>query len=276
MNGKIKNAFSEIHADERLKRETMEKLTARKKRMPLRYLAAPVLVVLALLITGHLYLTPVSYISIDINPSIELAVNTFDRVIGVTASNADGEKVLEGVSLLNLKYAKAMERLESAAGFAPYRNRYTEVTVIADSETDSEKIIETIHACSFGGENVACYSGSQEDQETAKAYGISFGKYRAYLELKSVDPEITVEEIRDLPMKTIREMITHCGEDDQDEEHHDGEEDTSHQGNGSGEDTTSHQGDGSDVEETPHRGNGNGEGHHGQRDGAAESADSSE
>ena len=37
------------------------------------------------------YMTPYSYVSLDVNPSIEYSLNRFDRVLDVTAVNDDGE-----------------------------------------------------------------------------------------------------------------------------------------------------------------------------------------
>ena len=45
--------------------------------------------------------TPVAYVSMDINPSVELAVNAFDTVIAVEAYNEDGKNILEGTNLVN-------------------------------------------------------------------------------------------------------------------------------------------------------------------------------
>ena len=51
---------------------------------------------LAVSIGGYSYIqTPVSYVSIDVNPSVELTLNRVDRVISATAFNGDGEAVLE-------------------------------------------------------------------------------------------------------------------------------------------------------------------------------------
>ena len=46
---------------------------------------------------------PVSYVSIDVNPSIELALNRFDRVVYAAAYNLEGEEILNGLSLKGKK-----------------------------------------------------------------------------------------------------------------------------------------------------------------------------
>jgi len=50
-------------------------------------------------VSAFAYFTPVSYVSLDINPSIEYSVNMFDRVIDATGVNDDGTELLDGVDL---------------------------------------------------------------------------------------------------------------------------------------------------------------------------------
>ncbi len=213
MSGKIKNAFSNIRADENLKRRTFESIiaTKEKKHMPLGYKLAPVMAVFAvftLFVFGGMYFTPVSYISIDINPSIELSVNTFDRVIRATASNKDGEKIINTVNLNNLNYVEALETLDDAENFINFTDSYTEITVISD---DSEDIIAKIENCDFNNQNMSFHSGDKELKQQALENEISFGKYRAYLELLEVNPSIEVKDVANLPMRAIREMIENDG-----------------------------------------------------------------
>ncbi len=49
------------------------------------------------------YAAPYSYVSLDVNPSIEFTVNRFDRVIRVKAVNDDGEELLKNINLNDLK-----------------------------------------------------------------------------------------------------------------------------------------------------------------------------
>ena len=64
--------------------------------------AASLLLVLGIGAGGYkLYYTPVSYLSIEINPSIQLSINIFDRVIGCEYFNNDGKIILEEVNVHN-------------------------------------------------------------------------------------------------------------------------------------------------------------------------------
>lgn len=96
-----------------------------------------------------------------------------------------------------------MKLFENTASIALYKDSYTEVTVISHNNRNNSQIVENIKSCGFSGENVFCYSGGKDCRKIAEENGISTDKYRAYSELKEVNPDITIEEIRALPMSTI-------------------------------------------------------------------------
>ncbi len=215
MNEKIKNAFFEIHAEETLKAKTFQTLTAKKskKSISIAYKLAPIVAIFILFIFGNMYFTPVSYISIDINPSIELSINIFNRVIAVSANNADGEEIINSINLNNQNYIEALEMLADTESFSNFTDSYTGITIISD---DSDEIISYIENCSFYNQNMSFYSANLELKEQALENDISFGKYRAYLELLEVNPTAQVDDIANLPMKVIRDMIENDGVLDED------------------------------------------------------------
>jgi hypothetical protein len=63
--------------------------------------AASLLFVLLSGTVSYAYYTPTSSVVVDINPSIELKVNRWDRILKTTALNKDGEKVLASLNIKN-------------------------------------------------------------------------------------------------------------------------------------------------------------------------------
>ncbi len=239
MNNKIQDAFSDVHASSDLKLKTFEKIVSNKKTYPMVYKLSPVFALLVLTIVSVIYFTPVSFISIDINPSVELEINSFGRVISVKAVNEDAKALIEDVNLTHLSYLEAIELLDSSNGFEEYSDSHTEITVISSNEDETQKIIENINDSSFSsGGNVECYSGDSKLKEEADLYDISFGKYRAYLELLALNPDINVDDIKDLPMKAINDIIDNGGVFDKEllpERGENSKGDNQGTGNGSGE-----------------------------------------
>lgn len=67
-----------------------------KMRRQMVSIAAVLVVALALGgVGGWAYFTPAGYVNVDINPSVELAFNMFDRVIRVEGVNDDGRELVE-------------------------------------------------------------------------------------------------------------------------------------------------------------------------------------
>ncbi|HEX2945683.1 MAG TPA: anti-sigma factor domain-containing protein [Clostridia bacterium] len=66
-------------------------------------IAAAALLALGTAYGAYSYAMPYSYVHLDINPSIELTANVYDRIIKVEALNEDGRKLLDG---RNLKHSR--------------------------------------------------------------------------------------------------------------------------------------------------------------------------
>ncbi|MGB4438556.1 MAG: hypothetical protein WBJ13_04875, partial [Sedimentibacter sp.] len=59
------------------------------------------------------YLTPYSYVSLDVNPSFEFSINRFDRVLEVKAVNDDAREVIEEISIEGLKNKEIQEAVKN-------------------------------------------------------------------------------------------------------------------------------------------------------------------
>lgn len=55
-------------------------------------------------IGAYAYYTPYTYVSLDVNPSIEYSVNRFEKVLSANGVNDDGTEIIHEISLDNLKY----------------------------------------------------------------------------------------------------------------------------------------------------------------------------
>lgn len=217
INEKIHAAFDEIHAEENLKTRTKEYLSMemsrqKKKSRPVvfRAAAAAACLLFVFVIGGSwMFLTPTAYISIDINPSLELGINRFDRVVSVEGFNDDGRDLADLLHIRFQNYNDAVETILNSQDIADYllQDAVMTVTVAGETETQHDEILENVESCVSDHENVSCHSGSVEEMHEAHDSGLSFGKYRALLELQELDPSITADDIRDLSMKEIYDMI---------------------------------------------------------------------
>ena len=215
MKRKIQETFDMIHADEKLKDRTREFL-AEAAGSPRGHSAALRLVpalCLTLILAGfggwQLYFRPVSVISIDINPSLELDVNRFDRVVDVKEYNEDGEKLSESLEILFMNYEDALEEIMADENVQTYLagDQVMSIVVTGEDEKKTQTVYSNVEACTRDQENTHCYHADSADLEGAHEAGLSYGKYMAYLELKELDPDIAPEDVQGMTMREIRDRI---------------------------------------------------------------------
>ena len=175
---------------------------------------AAVFACLLLALTGAggwlLYRTPVSFVSIDINPSFELALNRFGRVVGSTAYNDGGAEVLDGLSIRGLSCSDAIDVLAADPLFRSYVDSGARVvfTVVSDQEEALREAItggEGFHAC--GGQYVQADAYCLEQ---AHANGISVGKYYVYEELSQYGSDVTLEDCHHMSIAQLQDELARC------------------------------------------------------------------
>lgn len=244
MNHKIQRVFEPIHATEELKQNmtafVRQEAVKRKHKtsIPVKYaaLCSMVIVLFTCGIGGfYIYQTPVSYISIDVNPSVELALNRFDRVVTVATYNEDGTAVLENLDLKNKSYTEAVELLLADETFVSYLSEEARLsfTVVSGKE---EALLSGIKQCRGYDDTNADLSGANmELMEMAHHNGISIGKYQAFLELSQYDTTITAQDCQHMSMRELRDRISQYDDDQSDtQEPGSGHGNGNHNGRGRG------------------------------------------
>lgn len=155
-----------------------------------------------------LYFTPTAYISVDINPSLELAINRFDRVISVDAYNEDGAALAGTMALQNLDYRDALDEIMNNGVLDAYlEGGILSLTVAGENESQCDEIYQVMEDCAAGRGNVRCHIGSSESVAEAHDHEMSVGKYRAYLVLQELNPDLTPEEVQGMTMREIYQLI---------------------------------------------------------------------
>lgn len=270
MNDKIKAAFDTIHADENLKNSTRDFIAQKtrsytKRRSP-NYRIIPiaaVCLVLVLFAGVKLYFTPTTHINIDINPSLDLGINCFDRVISVSALNDDGKKLIETLDLKFASYDEALHRILDNQSIEALlsENELMTVTVIETNNAQCGNILSAVKDCTNDYSNVHCHSASSEQASAARGLGLSYERYLAYLELHALDPDITPEIIQSMTMREIRELTAQLTGDNgsSSDEHNSHDEHDDHNSSSDHEDHKTSP-TSSVTTETGHHGNGHGHG----------------
>ncbi|GFI61432.1 anti-sigma-I factor RsgI7 [Clostridiales bacterium] len=237
MNDRLKRTFSQIQAEEELKKSTREFLVkktqgyAKTIKNQYRSYVAACASLLFILIGGHwLYFTPIVEISLDINPSIELSLNRLERLISVNGLNDDGLELTNTLDIKFKKYTDAINQILGSENIANLmsNNEIMTITVTGPEGTKSEKVLLEIEACTVKHNNTYCYFAHSEDVAAAHELGLSYGKYRALLEIQTLDPDISHEEIHDMTMREIHDLIDDLSKDNEREQLTDGYGDRYH------------------------------------------------
>lgn len=164
-------------------------------------------VVLAAVFIGGLayYQMPVNFISMDINPSLELGINAFDRVVAVEAVNGDGLQLVERQRLVNASLEEAVQALVQEAVRQGYiqQDGASVVSLTAVSKKATAALQERLREAALQGlmeadAKAVVYTDGSDPQLRARAHerGLSAGKYKLILLLQELDPELDIEDYR--------------------------------------------------------------------------------
>ena len=170
------------------------------------------------------YASPYSYVSLDVNPSIEYVLNRFDRVININAVNEDGEEILHEFKLGNIKHKTIKHAIHQTLDQITdlgYLNSDTKSgIIIATSGKNLNKADQLAHEIKEEVEQdivdsyddlpidatVEAYSVGMERVEKAKELGVTPGKLNLVEKMisSSDDAEnIKLEEWLDKPVSDI-------------------------------------------------------------------------
>lgn len=196
---KIGKAFLKVNADDALKERTFEKVTAEmqkqrtktennekkrssaggKIRYAKRLTAVAAVLIVALVFAGggyQAYAKPVSYITIDVNPSLEIGINRWDKVVECTGLNSDGKDLLERTDIKGMDYRSAMEELIGDGQIQKCISQGDDfVLSVVSDDNDMQSEVETI--CNGHGMRYQCNRADESDREEAGKCNMSTGEY---------------------------------------------------------------------------------------------------
>ena len=220
MRDELKTALDKVTADDALRQSTRAFLArqtgdfgaAKTRRHTVRRFAAA-FACLALVVAGGTgywaYFSPTCAISIDINPSVELGVNRFDKVVLVEGIGDDGEALAETLDIRFLDYADALDVLLADPTVEDYlaQDEVLSIAVAGENEAQADAILAQAETCAAGTRNVYCHAADSAELEHAHEAGLSFGKYQTFLILQSLDPSVAAEDVQELTMRELHDRI---------------------------------------------------------------------
>lgn len=212
MENKLRDAFDKIHAEDDLKKKTAGYLHAEIQKRGRRRGSAririavvcltSVLVILAGSFSHNLYITPSAFVDMDVNPSIELTLNCFDRVLEANPYNDDGADILQEVNVKNKTYEQAIQTLLSEMIRQGYlkADGLVSVTVQANDGEEEQAMLDKVQTSvdsSLASHHTTVptdiFAVSSEVRQCAREHNLSPAKYVAITQLQEVDSTATYE-----------------------------------------------------------------------------------
>lgn len=230
---KIKEAFDNIEAEPELVEATRQFLSdGRGKKIRYTFYpvfrmamaAAWIFAAVVLGTGGYSWLkAPVSYVGIDVNPSIELALNRFDKVVSVKAYNAEGMEVLKGLSLKGKSYTDAIDIIVESKEMGVYLVKGAEIVFTVAAEGGRGSGLKSgVESCAGHlGQKSQSISVDMDAATNAHGYGISLGKYYAWQKLLQYGETVTVDDCKDMSMSELHGLISEHEREHQTEGHGD-------------------------------------------------------
>ncbi len=204
-----------------------KKEPARKRILP-RFTgilaAACLLLAVGLVGFGHYrnHVMVASTVDIDVNPSIEIAVNRLDRVLAVKAVNEDAAALLSNLDLKGTDLDAAINAIIGAMAEEGYFEGEDGEILVTVRHRDAEKakslrallvsdidaaLKENDAAAAILNQTVTDETPSEEAKALAEKQGVSVGKAVFVLNLADKDEELAPEELAKKSLKEISHVV---------------------------------------------------------------------
>jgi len=136
-------------------------------------------------IGSHSYVEPYSYVSLDINPSIEYALNRYDKVISVSGVNTEGQQIVSSIEsdIKNQNITTALGvtigQLEKDHYISQKAYNHVIVSVYSANDTKAQSITSRVNTLSAEKSDLCSIDAipvSKEVKDDADSLGITPGK----------------------------------------------------------------------------------------------------
>lgn len=155
-------------------------------------------------------------VSLDVNPSVQLQVNRKNRVLEVTANNADGKTILADMDLTGSDLKVAVNAIIGSMVRSGYLNEAANSVLVSVDSKDTaagsalqeqlaQVISVSLDADAFSGAVISqTVESSTALQNRAQEYGISVGKASLIEQITAQDSHYRFEDLADLSINDLK------------------------------------------------------------------------
>lgn len=165
-----------------------------------------ILSLFGILITGN---NANSIVLVEINPAIELEVNSYNKVVAINPLNVDGYFLVENLDLKRLPINEAIEKIVDQANLDGYINEENEtVNVITASRNEKrEEKLNTIIETVLEKKAVQYVRNTEEVKQEAKENNVSPGRMLIIKRAIAIDQTLKLEDALKLDLKDLVKII---------------------------------------------------------------------
>ncbi|GAB2698406.1 anti-sigma factor domain-containing protein [Paenibacillus thermoaerophilus] len=167
-----------------------------------------------------------AYVTLDINPSVEMGIDTKERVRELTGINPEGAALISGLDYNGKTVAQLTAELVALAEQQGYLKKVEEVDIVVSttpvieaSEDEEDKLVSAVSTAvaeSLPPEQketatIISRPVPVEVRQEALVHGISAGKYAIYLEAKKKNPESKDIDLNAFKTKSVSQLAKEAG-----------------------------------------------------------------
>ena len=219
MNNLKNTLSSHVSQKERVRNNVLSKVHKKTNFMYIK-LSTVLASFIFILIGGILFFNnPTSYVSIDINPSIMISSNVFDKVVKIEPLNDSASEVIKNLNLYGKNVSDAVNEIVNSATNLGYIKEESEdnaiiITTYCDNQQKRNEMQEQIHyklnqnLNSKGIKSLIIDTElTEEDAKKANEYGVSESKILFVKKAIEQNPDLKFEDLIYLPVREIVKYI---------------------------------------------------------------------
>ena len=149
------------------------------------------------------YFVPAKYMSVDINPSVMMTINIYNRVINTKPLNDDAEILLSKTDVSGMSVSDSMDELIKKSEEIGYLNEHNK-DVIVEVVDGIGKI--KLPDKNYGDVEVIIENADKADLKNAKEMGVSIAKARAIAEYTKQNGGSIEENVHKLENQSVKEI----------------------------------------------------------------------
>ncbi len=174
--------------------------------------------VLMLTVSAYAYFTPYSYISMDVNPSIEYTLNRFDRIIQVRTCDVESQELVQSLHVqhyhADTAVEKTLEQLRSLQYLKANQDNMMMIAVASANEEHAAKLMEKVsvtlrQAAERNQIRLQIHTAQDTPARVmeARQMGTTFGKLRLIERLRDSSPDPAVIQDHDWIHSSVQDIV---------------------------------------------------------------------